>query len=378
MSTITATPTRWSDLLKVDLRPRNFDIAFLFFGTIYALMIHSTHLPLSPLLAKMFSIKALQIVAGVYLVSIPIIIVRAIRHARKFGVESLRATETKVALISPYWSLCFLVLTLRRAFVILGAIYFFVHLKHLVLWFNHSNNDLFYWDLDRMLHFGIQPNIFAMERIGPNHHAAVLLDWLYIKYFDYKLIVSFFFLTELTGRKLSDCYFLAYSLLWFVGGLAYLVMPADGPCYAMLTPYSVDLSPEKRAHIVAYPLITELPKSYVDAYVEAKIPTAKFYQLRLWEDRQAFLKGHRLPGVFYGISAMPSLHVAAVTFIAVFLFQTSSLMGAIGVLYAITTFIGSIFLQWHYAVDGYVGCMLGLLIAFVSLKLPPFCRSMRG
>ena len=377
MSTIAAKPVSWKDLLKVDLRPRNFDIAFLFFATIYALMIHSTHLPLSPLLAKMFSIKALQIVGGVYLISLPIILVKAIRHARKFGAASLRATETKIALISPYWSLNFLVLTLRRAFVILGAIYFFVHLKHLVLWFNHSNNDLFYWNLDRILHFGVQPNIFAMERIGPNHNAAVLLDWLYIKYFDYKLIVSFFFLAELTGRKLSDSYFLAYLLLWFLGGLAYLVKPADGPCYAMLTPYSIDMSPEKRAHIVAYPLITELPKSYVDAYVEAKIPTAKFYQLRLWEDRQSFLKGHRLPGVFYGISAMPSLHVAAVTFIAVFLFQTSTLMGGIGVLYAITTFIGSIFLQWHYAVDGYIGCLMGLFIAFLSLKLPPFCRSMR-
>lgn len=377
MSSSTATPVRWKDLLTVDLRPRNFDIAFLFFATLYALMIHSTHLPLSGTLAKLFFFKVLEIVGGVYLVSVPILIVKAVRHARKFGAASLRTTEAKVAIVSPYWSLTFLLLTLRRAFVILGAIYFFVHLKHLVLWFNHSNNDLFYWNLDRLLHFGVQPNIFAMEHIGPNHNAAVLLDWLYIKYFDYKLIVSFFFLTELTGRKLSDSYFLAYSLLWFLGGLAYLVKPADGPCYAMLTPYSIDLSPEKRAHIVPFPLITDLPQSYVNAYVEAKIPTAKFYQLKLWEDRQAFLRGHRLPGVFYGISAMPSLHVAAVTFIAVFLFQTSALMGGIGVVYAITTFIGSIFLQWHYAVDGYIGCLLGLFIAFVSLKLPQLCRSLR-
>ena len=377
MSTAAPTPARWGELLKVDLRLRNFDIAFVFFGIIYAMLIHSTHLPLSPLLAKMFLIKALQIVGGVYLVSIAIILFRAARQAHRFGMASLRDTATQIALVSPYWSLSFLFLTLRRALVILGAIYFFVHLKHLVLWINTQNNDLYFWDLDRKLHFGIQPNIFAMEFIGQNQNAAVLLDWLYIKYFDYKLIVSFFFLTELTGRKLSDSYFFAYSLLWFLGGLAYLVMPADGPCYAVLTPYSIDMSPQKRAHIIPFPLVTELPQKYIDNYVEAKIPTAKFYQLRLWEDRQKFLQGHQLPGVFYGISAMPSLHVAAVTFIAVFLFQTSSLMGAIGVLYAIITFIGSIFLQWHYAIDGYIGCLLGLLIAFVSLKLPALSRSLR-
>ncbi len=377
MSSSAITPRHWNELLKVDLRPRNFDIAFIFFATIFAMMIKSTHLPLSGTLAKMFFVKTLQIVGGVYLVSIPIIVTKAVMHARKHGRASLRETATKIELISPYWSLTFLLLTFRRALVILGAIFFFVHLKHLVLWFNHENNDLFYWNLDRQLHFGIQPNIFAMEFIGGNQNAAVLLDWLYIKYFNYKLIVSFFFLTELTGRKLSDSYFLAYSLLWFLGGLGYLVKPADGPCYAILTPYSIDPSPEKRAHIVPFPLVTELPKLYVDNYVEAKIPTAKFYQLRLWEDRQNFLRGHKLPGVFYGISAMPSLHVAAVTFIAVFLFQISSLMGGIGVLYAIITFIGSIFLQWHYAVDGYVGCALGLFIAFASLKLPPLWRSLR-
>ncbi|MCB0324669.1 MAG: hypothetical protein KDD69_13900, partial [Bdellovibrionales bacterium] len=208
---------RWSELLEIDWRPRNFEIAFLLFTAIYVYLINLTHLPLSEMLAGVFVLKLVTITLSIYGLTVPIVLYRAAKHAYNYGKDSLRSKATLIGLLRPYYTLNFLILTLRRGFCLLGAIYFFLHLKHLVLWLNPSNYDALYWHLDQKLHFGVQPNIAAMHLIGPHHHMAVLIDWLYIKYFDYKIIVSMFFLLELYGRKLSDMYFLAYCTLWAVG-----------------------------------------------------------------------------------------------------------------------------------------------------------------
>ncbi|MCB0325158.1 MAG: phosphatase PAP2 family protein, partial [Bdellovibrionales bacterium] len=155
-----------------------------------------------------------------------------------------------------------------------------------------------------------------------------------------------------------------------------LAYPADGPCYSILLEQSVD-DPAQRSHVAKFPVTRDVPDSYLQTYTESKIWTAKAYQFQLWTDRRRFLRGERFPGLFYGISAMPSLHVAAVTMIAFFLFHVSTLLGIIGTCYAIVTFIGSIFLQWHYAVDGYIGFIMALLICVIAKKLPPSVQQER-
>jgi membrane-associated phospholipid phosphatase len=74
--------------------------------------------------------------------------------------------------------------------------------------------------------------------------------------------------------------------------------------------------------------------------------------------------------MFYGIAAMPSLHVAAVVLFARFLARLSILAGIVGALYAVAIAVGLVLLQWHYAVDGYAGILLAVCTSGAALPLP--------
>ncbi|MCB0325295.1 MAG: phosphatase PAP2 family protein [Bdellovibrionales bacterium] len=355
---------------EIDWSPRNSELVLLVFLPLYLGLIWNTHLPLSIPLLKAFAFKGAQLVGGVYLLAVPLVISKALwwRFSRT-GVTRLDREVWRAA-ANPFCSTSFLFLSMKRAVVVLGSIYLFLHLKHLILWFHTANYDQFFWDLDRWLHFGVQPNIALLEFLSGYPAAQVMLDWLYMKYFDFMLLVAVLFMLEPRSRKLSDAFFTAYSLFWLVGGLSYFAYPADGPCYAMLAQYSVGMDTAERAHLFRFPLQTDLPEKYLTAYQEAKIPTAKYFQQRLWKDRQVFLAGKGYPGAFYGVAAMPSLHVAAVTMMSVFLFAVSGLLGLLGTAFLVVTLVGSVVLQWHYAIDGYAGVIFGLATAFLALRTP--------
>jgi hypothetical protein len=67
-------------------------------------------------------------------------------------------------------------------------------------------------------------------------------------------------------------------------------------------------------------------------------------------------------GIFAGISAMPSIHVAVVTLNALFLMQINRWLGAAACLFAALIMLGSVYFGWHYAIDGYVS--IAAVLAF--------------
>jgi hypothetical protein len=349
-------------------RVGNAELAFLLFGGVYCWLIVVSEFPFSTTVLRQVVRDSLELSLLVMLLALPIIAARAITHAWRCGGASLREPGVLRSLSLPYLTAAFFLRTLKRVVLTLGTIYLFVHLKNVILFWHHANFDRLFWNLDRQLHAGIQPNIWAMSLISPHQDLAVLIDWLYIRYFHYSLIAALIFLLEPRGRKLSEQFFLAYSLMWFLGGLWYIALPTDGPCYAVLSNYSIPQ--EHRYHFFKFPVTEDIPPEYVQEYSSAKIWYAKLFQEKLWVDRQAFLDGKQLPGVFYGIAAMPSLHVSAVALIMIFFFRTSILAGLIAALYTAVVFFGSIFLQWHYAVDGYAGLLLAVFVSLLSTRLP--------
>lgn len=77
----------------------------------------------------------------------------------------------------------------------------------------------------------------------------------------------------------------------------------------------------------------------------------------LW---QAYAAGG--PAERAGISAMPSLHISMVVLMAILGFRTRPALGIAFSVFAVFTFLGSVHLGWHYAIDGYVSLVATLLI----------------
>jgi len=86
--------------------------------------------------------------------------------------------------------------------------------------------------------------------------------------------------------------------------------------------------------------------------VEPWVATARNY---LWHDY--LLRGGDVGG---GISAMPSLHVAASLWIALVWRSYSRILGVLGFLYFGLIAVGSVLLGWHYAADAIAGTLITL------------------
>jgi hypothetical protein len=365
--------TVWPRFKKILSVLRPYEIVAIVFGLICAVLLQFTPLFFSVIFAFSLARRLLMFLGIVYGLAAALSIGKLGNAARRCpagfwsGLRQPISWRETAAIVSPYASLEYLFLTIRRGASILAVIYFFLHLKHVVLFLHEANYDLMFWNLDRTIHFGWQPNVEAMKVLAANHDLAIYLDWIYFVYFNYLMLAAVLFLLEPKGRRLTECFFFAYTLLWSIGGLSYAVLPSDGPCYAVLTRYTV--SPEDAWHLFDFPVVKDgIDPAYFRQYREAKIWKAKIYQQRLWHQRHDFLRSVRLPGVFYGIAAFPSLHCAAVTMVFLFLLQLSSVAAFFGGIFAVSIFVGSVFLQWHYAVDGYAGILLALLVCRLCLR----------
>lgn len=351
--------------IKIDLRPRSYEIVFVLFALISIYLLKKSPLPLSKELAMVLGLKIVSFICSLYGLTLLIVGLKLGLAVRKNGWQSVFRNRSWVRFFYPYWTLDYLVLTLRRCVSMLGIIYFFLHIKHIVLTVHFANYDQLFWNLDRWVHFGIQPNVALMKAFGTHHHFAILVDYLYFQYFQYTFFMAMLFLLEIKGRELAEKFFLGVALLWSLGGFSYMIMPADGPCYAVLSKHAIP--PGFRTHFFNYPVPTvPVDPDYYKKYDESKIWIAKFYQEQLWKTRFGFIFEEKLPIVFYGIAAMPSLHVAGTALYMFYLFMVSRLFGILGLLFTCFMLFGSVFLQWHYAVDGYVGFLFAYGIWFFA------------
>lgn len=80
-----------------------------------------------------------------------------------------------------------------------------------------------------------------------------------------------------------------------------------------------------------------------------------------------YFSGHYMPG--FGISAMPSVHVSMATLFAIGGFCLRRWIGWLLTGYAVVIWIGSVYLGWHYAVDGIVGAALTIGLWKISAKI---------
>lgn len=208
----------------------------------------------------------------------------------------------------------------------------------------------FRWDttfmqLDRSLHFGIDPWVLLQPIMGFDY-VTFAVNMAYNFWFIALFSAWFWFGFAKQASELRTRFFLSYMLVWWIGGgLLAVAFSSAGPAYYS----SIGLSPDPYAPLMAY---------LYD--VDSRIPiwALKTQQL-LWD-------GYTGKEAALGISAFPSMHNASAVLFALAFRQVSRGMGLVFTIYAVVILVASVHLGWHYAVDGYAGIVLALVCWWVS------------
>lgn len=206
--------------------------------------------------------------------------------------------------------------------------------------------------IDLLLHGGYNPWDFIQPIFGHPFITRVI-DHLYI-YWGSLFLCTLVWMTFTKRQYLRLQFFLSLMFCWIIlGNIMARILTSAGPCYFTK-------------------VVTSASDPYVNMMVYLRsIPDLKAVQIQdgLW---QAHINGVFMP--LGGISAMPSMHVSIAVLLALVFFRVNIYMGILFSLFAIIIQIGSVHLGWHYAVDGYLSCLLTIFFWKGAEKILPFIK----
>lgn len=212
-------------------------------------------------------------------------------------------------------------------------------------------------DIDRWLHFGVDPAVFLH---GALDYASV---WRFFAFFygpGWMLWVNGFVFWMAVGASspvLRQRFFLGYLFAWAVLGnlVAWLVISAGPAFYAEVTGDA-----ERFGMVVRSIAANVLPNG----------SGIRDMQTYLWD-----LYVKRDSGFGMGISAFPSLHLAAVTLCAVTARHLDRVLFVTAIAVVLIIEVGSVLFAWHYAIDGYFSIVVMIaaseLLRKVGAQRPP-------
>ena len=214
----------------------------------------------------------------------------------------------------------------------------FAQIKTLIPILQPFSWDIYFAELDRLLHFGTDPYGFLHAIFGWHYSLSFFTGtynvWLLVIYF--ALFGSCFMRPSSVPRMQ---FLIAFLLTWAVGGnlLATLFSSAGPPYFASLGLGNT------------FDPLMEMLNAHAATGALSVVDTQRL----LWDFYSA-------PNSLNAISAFPSMHVASSVLVAVFAFQISRGLGYALTVFATAMMIGSVLLGWHYAVDGYAGALLAV------------------
>lgn len=239
--------------------------------------------------------------------------------------------------------------------VLLTGVFFvdfsiFQSMKHMIPDLHPFAYDEQFAALDKAMHFGRYPHELLQSAIG----YPVVTYGINFAY-NLWLFVMFGFLSwqifdrSDPGSRMQ--FLIAFVLAWaIIGTLAAALLSSAGPVYfdrvtGLVGPYG-DLMSSLQA---------------TDEHYHIWALRAQDYLWQLYETREA--------GVGAGISAMPSMHVAIAVLLYLIARRRNLWAGRAAGAFALTIMVGSVHLGWHYAIDGYLGALMMVLIWKVSEPL---------
>jgi PAP2 superfamily. len=218
-------------------------------------------------------------------------------------------------------------------------------------------HDVVQADIDKALHFGTDPyrllyglamHPWVLRIVEVNYNVG----WFLICYF-----TLFWVVTSPRAEGIR----LRFTLTWFsswviVGNLVAGAFLSAGPVY--------------------YGKVTGDTLRFADqlaflATSAGEVGSAHTFQAYLWS-----LHELGLSGLGSGISAFPSMHVALVTLIALFAAEHSRRLGIVLWLYVAFVVLSSVYLGWHYAIDGYASILLVTAIYWALRKGLPWLATL--
>ena len=215
----------------------------------------------------------------------------------------------------------------------------FVGFKRAVVVFHPFGGlDRVFIDMDRVLHIGVDPWRILQPLIG-NPGLTAALDRLYIAWYFVSVSTFVVLIFWLRGANRSRFLF-AFAFSWLALGVVLAtVLSAAGPSFI---------------HLVDSTITTYQP---LLAYLQSVDQTSPLKALELQDTLwQGYLSGST--GLASGIAAMPSMHVALPALFAVATWHRSRVLSVVLWTYTLLIVVGSVHLNWHYAVDGYVSILL--------------------
>ena len=202
-------------------------------------------------------------------------------------------------------------------------------------------------DLDRALHFGVDPFRITLAAFGSSL-ATTALNVTYHAWFFVIYFITFVACFARPEDRLARAYLIGFILTFAVGGnLLALAFSSAGPVYYERIGLGADFEP----------LMEHLRRLN-----EIRPVWALGVQESLWE-------GHTTNGRLAGISAMPSMHVATAVLMALYASTHARWAGWVMWAFAGAIMIGSVHLGWHYAIDGYFGALIAWGAWRVSRRL---------
>lgn len=197
-------------------------------------------------------------------------------------------------------------------------------------------------DIDQLLHLGHDPGALVVALL-PHPLLRKAIEWNYsVLWSLLGFIPVFFIATQQAAGTIRLRYLITMATTWIVVGsiLACLFLSAGPAFYAGVT-----------GDGGRFAAIT----SFLGDGAEAS--SAALFQAYLWSSHEA---GTSALGT--GISAFPSMHVALAMVNALFLRELNRMAGHIGFAYVGLILLSSVYLGWHYAIDGYVSILIVLAL----------------
>ncbi|MGB2247509.1 MAG: phosphatase PAP2 family protein [Alcanivorax sediminis] len=199
-------------------------------------------------------------------------------------------------------------------------------------------------EADRVLHFGIDPWRLLDPFLG-SAFMAMTISFFYKLWFMIKYGMVCWQAFRLDCGREREQFLLALLLCWMViGTLMALVLSSAGPCYYGLV-YPDLVNPYEELMLRLNQANTEFPVFDLVA------------QEYLWK---SYAGHYAVP--FSGISAMPSMHLSMATLFLLGVWSQGKMWRWLFGVYLLLIMLGSVYLGWHYAVDGYVAIVVTLLL----------------